>query len=162
MEYLYLFISLLLASCQRGISARKNGVFYGKKNPSVTDSNIKKWIANIHIITNQEYRAYYGSLFFFLMSFLSTELSFWWSILTSLILTQLTSAVASYSWQKWINLGSGLPPVDPNEPLKYELTIFDKSYWIPKFWRGKRRIWISIISGIILTGILYFLYSIKE
>lgn len=158
MEYIYLLIAIILSVILRSTSSKKNGVFYGKKNPGVTDSRIKLWISNIHIITNQEYRAYWGSIFFYIMAFLtSVNFGFFKSVLISCILTQLTSASASYYWQKWINLGSGLPEVDPNEPNKWELTISGKSYWVPKFWTGKRRIYISIISMIMILVIIFFI-----
>ena len=151
MEHIYLLIAIALSVVQRSTSSKKNGVFYGKKNPGVTDSKIKLWISNIHIITNQEYRAYWGSIFFYLMSFFTvSDFGFFGSVIFSAILTQLTSATSSYYWQKWINLGSGLPAVDPKEPNKWEFTLMGKSYWVPKFWIGKRRIWISILSGILI------------
>lgn len=158
MEYIYLLIAIFLSVVQRSTFSKKNGVFYGKKNPSVIDQRIKLWISNIHIITNQEYRAYWGSIFFYLMAFLTMSgMEFFWSVITSVGLAQLTSATASYYWQKWINLGSGLPEVDPNEPTKWELTILGKSFWMPKFWTGKRRIWISILSGVSILAVLFFL-----
>ncbi len=151
MVYIYLLVAIALSVVQRSTSSKKNGVFYGKKNPSVTDERIKLWISNIHIITNQEYRSYWGSIFFYLMAFFTASgIGFLWSVVLSIGLTQLTSSTASYHWQKWINLGSGLPEIDPNESTKWELTIFGKSYWMPKFWVGKRRIWISILSGILI------------
>jgi len=159
MEYIYLLIALGLSALQRTFSSKKNGVFYGKGNLAVTDSRLKSWISNIHIITNQEYRAYWGSIFFYIMSFLTVSvLDIICSIILSLVLTQLVSATASYHWQKWINLGSGLPSVDPNELRKWELTFNNKSYWIPKFWVGSNRIWISIVSGILVISIVLIIF----
>lgn len=152
MEYLYLLIALGLSSLQRTFSAKKNAAFYGKGVDKVKDERVKLWISNIHIITNQEYRAYWGAMFFYLMSFFTLlDWGFLSSIITSGVLTQLSSAVAGYHWQKWINLGSGLPEVDPNEKPSWELTIGGKSFWIPKFWVGERRFKISIISGVLLV-----------
>lgn len=160
MTHLFFIIALFFAAHIRATSARKNGVFYGKNNPNVTDPNIIKWALNIHTPTNQNYRAFYATLFFFSMAFL-WETFMWWSIPLSLIISSLTSAVASYSWQKWVNLGSGKPVIDPDERTEYELTIFNRSYWIPKFWYGKRRLYISVGSGILLLTIISWLKFIK-
>jgi len=158
MVYIYLLIAIALSVVQRSTSSKKNGSFYGKKNPNVTDERIKLWVSNIHIITNQEYRAYWGSIFFYLMAFFTlSDFGFVKSIIFSTVLAQLTSATASYHWQKWINLGSGLPEIDPNESNKWELTIFGRSFWVPKFWIGKRRIWISILSGISILIIIFMI-----
>jgi hypothetical protein len=158
MEYIYLLIALGLSALQRTFSAKKNAAFYGKGVNKVKDERVKLWISNIHIITNQEYRAYWGSMFFYLMSFfMILDWSFLPSVIISAILTQLSSATASYHWQKWINLGSGLPEVDPNEKTSWELTLWGRSYWVPKFWVGKRRYWISIASGILIVIIVIFL-----
>ncbi len=162
MEYLYLLIALGLSAVQRTFSAKKNGVFYGKGVDKVKDERLRLWISNIHIITNQEYRAYWGAMFFYLMSFFTIlGWGFIISVIMSGILTQLSSATASYHWQKWINLGSGLPEIDPNEKPFWEFTIGSKSYWIPKFWFGRRRLWISVISGILLSIIVLIISFIS-
>jgi hypothetical protein len=77
------------------------------------------------------------------------------------LLAILTSAVASYGWQKWINLGSGLPEIDVAERREFELIVAGRSFWIPKFWWGHRRIYISILSCwalIIVVSIINYLY----
>lgn len=153
-----LFVAgIFFAAYRRDISSRKNGVFYGKGNKAVTDPKILKWISNIHIVTNQGYRSWWLSLFCLTSAFLLSFYSWLPALLYSLIIVTLTSSSVSAEWQKWINLGSGLEKYDPNEKRSWELTLFDRSYWIPKFWYGKRRLYISWISRILLTGFLFWI-----
>lgn len=166
MSIIFLTLGLLCMSYLRVIHARKNGIFYAKGNLAnlkdfdEASAKIKRWTKNIHIVTNQEYRAQYIGMFCFVMAVLIPHASWWFAILLSVALTQLASAIACYGWQKWINVGSGLPAIDPNEPSHYELTLFGKSYWIYKFWTGKYRPYISVISLITMLAILSRLLSI--
>lgn len=161
MKIILLLVALFLSAHGRVISARKNAVFYAKGNPRVIDSDVKRWVSNIHILANQAQHTMMASLVLFSMVALWDHLPFIVNFFTSSIIAILTSACASYGWQKWINLGSGLPEVDLNERREFELVLLGRSYWIPKFWWGHRRLYISILSGwflIALLLIINFLY----
>lgn len=156
-QLLLLVSGIIFTALTRANSAKKNAAFYAKRNVSVTDERVLEWTKNIHIPTNQVYRTWWMSAFSFLALIFSMAYSIEWALIHSLVLTTLTSASVSDQWQKWINLGSGLPAVDPNELPKWEFTWKDKSWWIPKFWYGKRRIVLSWIARLAILMYLSFL-----
>lgn len=157
-KFLFLIAGVLLTSYSRVMVAKYHSVFYYKGRKKGSNPIIEKWKDNIHILANQAYRSLFGALFCFLMAFLLPQFG-WISLLYSLIIVFLTSASASYEWQKWINLGVGLPEIDPKETQSYEFIIFGKSYVIPKFWYGKRRKPIAMFSLIGLIGFIIYLIS---
>ena len=63
-------------------------------------------------------------------------------------MTMGSSAMASYHFQGYINVGAGLPWVDPNENPKSEFAfnLFGKkfSYWWNRPWKGKFRLYAAI------------------
>jgi hypothetical protein len=153
----FLAVALMASTISRVLSGAQNGVFYSKNLTNVTDPHIRLWRKNIHHLANEVHRTYMIRTFFFLMAILWDQTGWLWCISASLALTMLSSAAASYGWQKWINLGSGLPAVDPNERRDYELTFRGKSWWIPKFWYGERRRWISLAAVVAMFVILHAL-----
>lgn len=152
-------LGLILIGYTRVMFSKHNAVFYYKGRKKGSHPIIEEWKNNIHILANQAYRTLFGAMVCLTSAILLPKFGFL-AILYSIGLMFITSAMASYDWQKWINLGVGLPEIDPNEKRSYELIIFKKSYIIPKFWWGVRRKWISIISWVLLVGSIIFLFGL--
>lgn len=148
-QVIFFLSGLILLAYSRVMFSKHNAVFYYKGRKKGSNPIIEEWKDNIHIIANEAYRTVFGAIFMMSMAILWPQYE-WMSLIYSLIITFLTSATASYHWQRWINLGVGLPAVDPNEKRSYELTFAGQSWIIPKFWWGARRKWISIIASICL------------
>jgi hypothetical protein len=158
LKIIIFIVICVLAANLRIIHSKYQAVFYYKGRKKDSNITIEKWKNNIHILANQSYRLLFGLVFLFCLLFL-IEYYGWLSLLYSSILTILISASTSYSWQKWINLSVGLPEIDPNEKHKFEYIIFGKSFWVPKFWYGKRRKLISLISIKLFILLSLFLFS---
>lgn len=150
---LLFFIGSILLMYSRIMIAKYHSVFYYKGRKKGSNPIIEKWKDNIHILANQTWRSLFGALFCFSLIFFIPIYNLY-GVLYSIGFTVLVSSIASYNWQKWINLGIGLPIIDPNEKPKHEYIIFGKSWWLPKFWYGKRRKYISIASTIIFIMII--------
>lgn len=137
--------------------SKYHGVFYYKGRKKDSNPTIEKWKNNIHILANQAWRSLFGALLCFSLIFFMSTYGIFYGVLYSIGFVILVSSMACYEWQKWINLGIGLPSIDPNEKPKYEYIIFGKSWWLPKFWYGKGRKYISIASTIIFILLLFYI-----
>ena len=157
-QFILFFIGCVLISYSRVMFAKHNAVFYYKGRKKGSNPIIEEWKNNIHIIANEAYRTLFGAFFCFCLVF-TLPLFGLMAIPYSLLLVILTSAIASYDWQRWINLGVGLPAIDPNEKQSYELTLGKKKWIIPKFWYGKRRLIISWCSLFGLISIMVYLFN---
>lgn len=154
-----IIIILFLHALRRVYSARKNGAFYAKNNTNCTDEKVKSWVKNIHLLESPAWYIQFSSLFFTLFTIMRlADFNLLQSSYSSFIVTMLTSLSVEYSFQKWINLGSGLPAINPKENPKSEFTFAlseDRkiSYWWPRFWYGERRVYVSLFSVLSLVTI---------
>ena len=159
---IYLIVILSLTALRRVYSARKNGAFYAKKNPNCTDEKIKSWLNNIHLLESPAWYIQFTTLFITCLSiFRLSNYNLIDSCLISFLITMLTSYSVEYNFQKWINLGSGLPAINPKENPKSEFTFMSGehkvSYWWPRFWYGERRVYISMFAIFSLVTIFLIL-----
>ena len=160
----YLFISALLFSLSRIMGGMKNGCFYAKGNNPV-NPKIKPYVDNLHRIEAPLWYIFFGSLFFLSLAiFRSLDYSpslinFSLKVVASLLVTMGSSAVSSYWYQGWINIGAGDEWVNENENPKAEFAIrlFGKNYsfWWNRPWKGKYRIMSSVFGLLqIILGIV--------
>lgn len=80
----------------------------------------------------------------------------WMSLLSAYLIAQGTSSMAGPIYQGFVNVGCGLPFVDPNENKSMELAnpFSGKTIWIKRFWNGKARIYLAFVGlAMVVTGI---------
>ncbi len=161
----YVIIALLLSSMRRVISGMKNGCFYAKGN-SYDVPRLKKYIDNLHYIETPAWYTQFGSVFFFVFAIIrlmnhETDLSYFSELLSGLLITIGSSAIASYHYQGYINLGSNEPFVfedenyHPEHPHMSEFALGKIHFWWHRPWYGKRRKYLIVTGGLsIVLGIL--------
>ncbi len=140
--------------------AISQALYYAKGNKGVTHPLILLWLKNIHRIT------WFRNALFFLVFILANYLGFFMWVKFALIHAVVISYLAmfcvrSFDWQKWINRGSGLPDIDPNEDKTTELVLpfIRKHIELPR-WNSKMdriRDWVCTPVLISLSIYLIFL-----
>lgn len=161
---IYIFVALLLSSIRRIISGMKNGCFYAKGN-SYPVPKLEKYIKNIHFLETPAWYVQFGSVFLFYFALLrgiNHSVHFWGfmiQLLSAYMVTMGSSAVAGYHFQGYINHGSNLPWVDDKENPKSEFAFGSISFWWKRPWKGKFRLYASILGFIaILIGLYLGLF----
>ena len=143
MEYIILFIALLLQSFHRITEGMKNGAIYSlqfKRNYKI----------DIHLFENLAWYSQYKSLFLLLSLIFGLSVK---GIILSMGITMLSSAIGGYHRQKYINQGAGLPE-EPKAEWFFNI-------WYKRFWYNNKRKFISIFSFILLV-LLLFLLQLKK
>mgnify|MGYP003526865615 len=76
------------------------------------------------------------------------------------LISQGTSTMCGVFYQGFINVGCGLPFIDENENRKMEFAFpfIKKTFWIKRFWYGKRRKYLSIIGLLMIVGGLLIIF----
>jgi len=162
----YLVVSSLLIASAHVWSAVKSGCFYASQKKDAKNP-LKKYIDNLHRAQTPFWYSLFGSLFFMTLAVARliqdtdivcalVDLSYFKALFYSYLITHGTSAFAGVFYQGYINIGSGKPFIDVKEKRKFELAFESYSVWLPKFWYGKNRIWISAI-GIVMIALGIFL-----
>jgi hypothetical protein len=170
--FIYLLIAVLSVCSSHIWSAIKSGCFYGKgtadfKNP------LKKYIDNLHRAQTPFWYSLFGALFFATMAIarLYSGMPLLESVITgqyfntalaALLVTMGASATCGVFYQGFINLGAGKPFIDPDELDKFEIAnpFNYTSLWLPKFWHGRNRIWVSALGLVTLCLGLYMVFHI--
>lgn len=155
---IYVFIALILSGIRRVISGMKNGCFYAKGN-NYPVPKLEKYIKNLHFLETPAWYVQFGSVFLFYFALLrgiNHTIEFYplmIQILSAYLVTMGSSALASYHFQGYINLGSNLPWVDPKENPKSEFAFGPISFWWRRPWKGEFRKYSPILGIIaILIG----------
>ena len=154
---IYISIAIILFAARRVISGMKNGVFYGKGRKPLPEK-LAKYIKNIHFLETPAWYTEFGGLFFMLLAVfraINPTLGFWdigLQLLSCILITMGCSGMSNYHYQGYINHGSGLPWVDPNENPKSEFAFGPISFWWKRPWHGKRRKWIIVIGTLYVVG----------
>lgn len=160
-------LGLLLAGAGiamlRVFSGMKNGAFYAKAMHPGT--KCEPYVQNLHRIEAPQWYVQFGTFFVLvlLVGLGAKTHDIMYTIIGSYLLAQGASSAASYWYQAWINRGSGLPDVDPNENPKAEFALHvfgkDYSFWWSRPWYGKRRIWSQYFGVLMMlagTAIICF------
>jgi hypothetical protein len=157
----YLLISCLLSSIVRIFNGMKNGCFYSKGNKYPVPL-LEKYVKNLHFIETPLWYCQFGSLFFSTLAifrclnYTTNVFEILLQVGAALLVVMGSSGMASFHFQGFINHGSNLPWVDPNENPKSEFAWGKISFWWYRPWYGKRRVMfipiglISIALGIYL------------
>jgi len=147
---IYLGLACVLNAYRRILSGKKNGCFYGKNtNPPAPE--LAKCIKNIHYIESPAWYAQFGALFFLVFAIfrlVHPQVDFGHLMLqigAAYLVTMGSSGMANYDFQGYINVGCGLPWVDPNENPKSEFAIGSIHFWWWRPWCGKRRRYVPFI-----------------
>ncbi len=167
---IYLILSVLLVASAHIWSAVKSGCFYfamrdGGVNPLEKPELLKKYIFNLHYAQTPFWYSLFGAFgillfaMFRLMNPTVDVLTILMNLLAAYLVAQGTSAMAGPFYQGFVNVGSGLPFIDPNENKSMELAdpITGKKKWVKRFWYGKRRAYLAIggllmaVAGILLA-----------
>lgn len=162
LPYALLLLGGIFQACLRVLSGMKNGAFYAKHDHPGTP--LQPFVQNLHAI---EAPAWYVRFLGYALPVAAVGLLLgcpWWAVLVAAyLLPQGASTAASYDYQKWINLGSGLPEVDPNENPKAEFAFVWRSktysWWYSRWWHGKRRRYLPLVGIVLMVGGAWLLYS---
>jgi len=164
---IYLVFVVLLTSVRRVISGMKNGAFYGR-NTKPLPPKLAKYIKNIHFLETPAWYTQFGSLFFAVFAIFrlihfntGIEFDFWQGLLcfiiqltATLVVCMGSSGMANFHFQGYINHGSSLPWVDPNENPLSEFAFGPISFWWKRPWYGKRRKYIILLGFLsVILGI---------
>jgi hypothetical protein len=141
----------------RVFSGMKSGAFYAKcMHPG---TKCEPYVQNLHRIEAPQWYVQFATFFVlvFLVALRGTGLyDIMYTLLGSYLLVQGASSAASYWYQAWINRGSGLPDVDPDENPKAEFALHafgkDYSFWWSRPWYGKRRIWSQYLGFVMMAA----------
>jgi hypothetical protein len=162
---IYIIISVVLIFSVRVLDAIKSGCFYAARRRE-EPKELKKYMDNLHFVQTPFWYCLFGAFFMLLFTIFRlinpevSLVSISLNLLYSWLIAQGTSAIAGYHYQKYINIGSGVPAIDPNENKKMEFAnpFTSKTIWIRRFWRGKIRyylpfIWLPIVLLVIYLAI---------
>ena len=139
----------------RVFSGMKNGAFYAKG--MYPNTPLQPYVENMHLIEAPQWYVAFGTNFVLVLAIalLVGHHGILLCALAAWLVAQGASAIASYKYQAYINLGSNLPAVDPNENPKAEFAVrlFGKtySYWWSRPWYGARRKYSPIL-GVLMAG----------
>lgn len=144
----------------------KNGCFYAKGNPWAVPQ-LDKYIKNLHFLESPAWYVQYGAVFLFYFALLratnyTTEfIPILIQLLSGYLVAMGSSAMASYHFQGYINVGSNLPFEDSHEDKKSEFAIGKIDIWWtrPSEWLGfvgKKKRW-NILGGLIMIAIGMYL-----
>lgn len=155
---IYLILSVLLIASTHIWSAIKSGCFYSVSRQQKPES-LKKYINNLHFVQTPFWYSLFGAfgVMLFAIFRLMNPHTIWINLLCAYLISQGTSTMAGPVYQGFINIGCGLPFVDPNEKKSMELAnpITGKTIWIKRFWYGKRRIYLALIGLLmIIIGLI--------
>lgn len=155
---IYIILSALLVASTHIWSAVKSGCYYAvsrRDKPAM----LKKYIDNLHYVQTPFWYSLFGAfgVMLFAMFRLIHPDGVWLNLLCAYLIAQGTSTLAGPAYQGFVNVGSGLPFIDPNENKRMELAnpIGNKTVWIKRFWYGKRRVWLSLVGAIMIALGLY-------
>lgn len=163
----YIILSTFAAAIRRIISGIKNGAFYGKgnldryENPAF-QKYIKKYIDNLHYAETPAWYTQAAQQYFLLMAIFRPMYAgevFWKAWLVpigiSVLLVMAYSALSSVAYQGFINIGSGLPFIDPKENPKSEFAFWKWSFWWRRPLQGKGRVWVMVLGVLYLSAGLF-------
>lgn len=153
-----LILSIVLVFFIRFIDAIKSGCFYAASRQD-KPVLLAKYIKNIHYAqTSLWYCVFvaFGVLLFTIFYLMNPAI---WilNLVAAYLISQGTSTMCGVFYQGFINVGCGLPFIDENENRKMEFAFpfIKKTYWIKRFWYGKRRKYLSFVGLImIVIGLL--------
>ena len=165
---IYIVLACICGAGRRIYASINNGIFYlaqriQSNKKTVIHEKLKKYYNNIHFVASPANYLQQFMVFFLMMGINRlifpeiTLLVYLLLILSAFLIAVGQSTLASYHWQIWINRGSGLPDIDPNENHKSEFAVGNKSFWFStgKLFNGKRSIFLILLGIIqIVLGIL--------
>lgn len=154
---IYLALSVLLVGAAHVWSAIKSGCFYSAMSrPAenwIKPKLLEKYIENLHYVQTPFWYSLFGAFgvmlfaMFRIMNPATTLLVIALNMLSAYLITAGTSAMAGPLYQGFVNVGCGLPFIDPNERREMELAnpFTGKKRWVKRFWYGKRRVYLAFV-----------------
>lgn len=171
----YLLCATVLAVCGQMLSGQDNGAFYAKglwkqtggmadhPNPKDLERMIVPAYKNLHSNESPTWYTRFGVYFFLLLAVLRQYHDFQnivICLISAFLMTMGSSAFAGRKYQCFVNVGAGLPCIDPNENKKSEFYVGRFHFWWTRPFSGKNRViakwlgFLSIIGGFILGFII--------
>jgi hypothetical protein len=155
---IYIVLAVLLIGSAHIWSAIKSGCFYAKCSGILYPKLLKKYILNLHYVQTPFWYSLFGAFGILLIAIfrLLNPQIILLDILSAYLISQGTSTLCGPFYQGFINVGSNLPFIDPNENKSMELAnpLTNKTHWIKRFWYGKNRIYLAFIGLLmIIIGI---------
>jgi len=155
---IYIIIAVLLVASAHIWSAVKSGCFYAKGNIPLP-ALLEKYIKNLHYVQTPFWYSLFGAfgvMLFAMMRIIHPDV-IWMSLLSAYLISAGTSAMAGPIYQGFVNIGGGKPFIDPNEKKQMELAnpFTNKTIWIPRFWYGKRRVYLAFFGVAMIAFGLY-------
>ncbi len=155
---IYIILSILLVASAHIWSAIKSGCFYSVSRKDKPEM-LKKYINNLHYVQTPFWYSLFGAfgIMLFAMFRLINPDVIWMSLLSTYLIAQGTSTLAGPFYQGFINVGCGLPFMDPNEKKEMELAnpFTNKTIWVKRFWYGKRRYYLSLVGVLMICAGIY-------
>ena len=160
---IYLVLSCFLVGSAHVWSAIKSGCFYSVSRNDKPEL-LKKYINNLHFVQTPFWYSLFGAfgIMVFAIFRLINPNDIWINLASAYLISQGTSTLVGPLYQGFVNVGCGLPFIDPNEKKEMELAnpFTGKTIWIKRFWYGKRRVYLSFVGGVfIAAGILLVNFS---
>lgn len=163
---IYILLSVFLVGSTHVWSAIKSGCFYAKGTRNADSPELKLYVRNLHFVQTPFWYSLFGAFALLLfciwrIKYTDTNLILR-GVLIVYLITHGTSVSCGYLYQKYINIGSGKPAIDPNEKRSFEFAnpFSKKSIWIPKFWYGKNRVYLSFVGILMIaSGIILFIFT---
>lgn len=160
---IYLILSVLLVASTHIWSAVKSGCFYAVSRQD-KPAMLKKYIENLHYVQTPFWYSLFGAfgVMLFAMFRLENPEIIWMNLLSAYLIAQGTSTLAGPFYQGFVNIGCGLPFVDPNEKKELELAdpVTGKKKWFKRFWYGKNRIYLAF-AGAAMIALGIYLSSVN-
>jgi len=168
---IYISLAVVLGAMVRVYKAKKSGLYYNiKRDPENIHPKLEKYNKNIHFISSPSNYLQMGMVFalvFTICRLLAPELNAQHlvsSVFASYLIAWGQSTLASYWWQIWINRGSGLPDIDPNENYKSEFAWGKISFWFSssQLFNSKKSIALPFIGALqVIIGILVMVFFLS-
>jgi len=149
-----LIISILFFFVIRLLDAMKSGCFYAASRQDKPPL-LKKYMNNIHFLQTPIWYCVFGvfGILLFTIFYLMNPAAIILNLISAYLISQGTSTMCGALYQGFINVGCGLPFIDENENRKMELAFpfIKKTFWIKRFWYGKRRIYLAFVGLVIIV-----------
>lgn len=167
MIMIILIVVFILLICSAHIfSAIKSACFYAKGTRNADNPKLKIYVRNLHFVQTPFWYSLFGAMavILFVLFRVMNPNELLVNILSAYLIAQGSSTMTGVVYQGYINIGSGLPFVNPNENKRMELAnpFTGKTIWIKRFWYGKRRVYLSFVGLIMITLGLILNFNLKK
>lgn len=146
MTIAFLILAFTSAAVLHVCDGLYHGLIYGRAGSVPA---LRYWNENIHRIAQIVDVAIYAGLTAPLCALLWLTGHGWWGVASALVSVKAGFVFGGFWRQVAINLGSGLPAIDPHENSRKEVYSW---FWIPKVFCGRRR-WAAIPIALLMLAV---------